>query len=86
MYLTLAELKRKENYNQLKYVTCDIKGGLGNQLFMIFATLAYAICILEFFLHLWTFKTPIFQNKKLNDLNQEFILTLKSVKSIYILP
>ena len=45
MYLTLAELipKRKENYNQLKYVTCDIKGGLGNQLFMIFATLAYAI-------------------------------------------
>jgi len=35
----------KENYNDefKPYVTCDIKGGLGNQLFMIFTTLAYAM-------------------------------------------
>jgi hypothetical protein len=43
MYITLEEYGGKEHYKPLTYVTCDIKGGLGNQLFMIFTTLAYAM-------------------------------------------
>ena len=27
----------------MKYVTCDIMGGIGNQLFQIFTVIAYAI-------------------------------------------
>ena len=27
----------------MKYVTCEIMGGLGNQLFQIFAVIAYAM-------------------------------------------
>lgn len=36
----------------MKYVTCEIMGGLGNQLFQIFATIAYAMK------HNWTFVFP----------------------------
>ena len=42
MYYTLNELRPKEHYFETDVVTCDIKGGLGNQLFMLCATLAFA--------------------------------------------
>jgi len=47
MYTSLAEYNsfsirtRRERYTE--HVTCRIDGGLGNQLFMIFTTLAYAM-------------------------------------------
>ena len=45
MYATLTQYHsfvQIESFQDLNYVTSDIKGGLGNQLFMIWTTLSYA--------------------------------------------